>query len=160
MAFDALWLAVFVLIGRSSHAEGLTLAGYVRTGWPFGVGLCAGWLVARAWHRPAALVPTALVVWPVCVAVAMVLRAVSGQGVAPAFIGVAVAFVGLGLLGWRALAQLMPTSGGRVGSPHGYADGGTGDGGTGDGGTGDGGTGDGGTGDGGTGDGGTGDGGI
>jgi len=29
---------------------------------------------------------------------------VSGQGVAGAFIGVALAFVGLGLLGWRAVA--------------------------------------------------------
>ena len=71
------------------------------------VGLVAGWSVARAWERPAALVPTGVVVWPVTVAVAMGLRLVSGQGVAGAFIGVAVAFVGLGLLGWRALAALV-----------------------------------------------------
>ena len=99
---------VFVALGRTSHTEGLTRPGVLRTVWPFWVGLLVGWLVARAWRRPAALVPTGVVVWPVCVAAAMVLRAVSGQGVAGAFIGVALAFVGLGLLGWRALARLRP----------------------------------------------------
>jgi hypothetical protein len=52
------------------------------------------------------VVPTGVVVWPVCVAAAMALRAASGQGVAVAFVAVAVAFVGLGLLGWRAAAGL------------------------------------------------------
>jgi hypothetical protein len=104
---DVVWLSVFVLIGRSSHAEGITLSGFLRTAWPFWAGLGAGWLVVKAWRRPAAPVPTGVVVWPVCVAVAMVLRAASGQGVAVAFIGVALAFVGLGLLGWRVLALLV-----------------------------------------------------
>ncbi len=103
-AADCAWLVVFVLIGRSSHTEGETASGVLRTLWPFLVGLALGWAVARAWRSPAAVVPTGLVVWPVCVAAAMVLRAVSGQGVAGAFIGVALAFVGLGLLGWRAVA--------------------------------------------------------
>lgn len=104
---DLAWLVVFVLIGRSSHTEGESLAGIARTLWPFVVGLAAGWAVARAWRLPAAVVPTGVVVWPVCVAVAMALRAVSGQGVAAAFIGVALAFVGLGLLGWRAVVGVV-----------------------------------------------------
>jgi Protein of unknown function (DUF3054) len=106
-AIDATWLLVFVLLGRTSHTEGLGVPGILRTVWPFWVGLLAGWLVARAWERPAALVPTGVVVWPVTVAVAMGFRLVAGQGVAGAFIGVAVAFVGLGLLGWRAMAALV-----------------------------------------------------
>jgi hypothetical protein len=101
-AADVAWLVVFVVIGRSSHAEGESLAGVARILWPFLVGLGLGWAAARAWRRPAPVIPTALAVWPVCVAAAMALRAVSGQGVAPAFIAVALAFVGLGLLGWRA----------------------------------------------------------
>ena len=109
-SLDAAWIAVFVLIGRSSHTEGETVTGFLRTVWPFGVGLVVGWLVVRAWSRPSALLPAGLVIWPVCVAVAMVLRAASGQGVAFAFIVVALAFVGLGLLGWRALAQLLPSA--------------------------------------------------
>ena len=125
MALDAAWLGVFVALGRTSHTEGLTLPGFVRTGWPFWLGLLVGWLVARAWRRPAALVPTALVVWPVCVAVAMALRALSGQGVAAAFIVVALAFVGLGLLGWRALAHVAPYPADRDASPYGRSDNGT-----------------------------------
>jgi hypothetical protein len=104
---DAVWLLVFVLIGRSSHTEGESVSGIARTYWPFLAGLVVGWAVARAWRRPAAVVPTGVVVWPVCVAAAMGLRAASGQGVAPAFVGVATVFVGLGLVGWRALAGRM-----------------------------------------------------
>jgi hypothetical protein len=103
-AADTAWLVVFVVLGRSSHTEVESLPGVARTLWPFLVGLAVGWLVARAWRAPAAVVPTGMVVWPVCVAAAMVLRAGSGQGVAVAFVGVALAFVGLGLLGWRAAA--------------------------------------------------------
>jgi len=125
IALDVVWLGVFVLLGRTSHAEGLTWPGLLRTGWPFWLGLLVGWSVARAWRRPAALVPTALVVWPVCVAVAMALRAVSGQGVAAAFIVVALAFVGLGLLGWRALAHFAPYPVGRDAPLRGPSDNGT-----------------------------------
>ena len=126
-ALDASWLLVFVALGRTSHTEGLTVPGVLRTVWPFWVGLLVGWLVARAWRRPAALVPTGVLVWPVCVATAMVLREVSGQGVAGAFIGVALAFVGLGLLGWRALARLSPgaahrSAGDRTSNDHGADD--------------------------------------
>jgi hypothetical protein len=42
----------------------------------------------------------------------MLFRVVSGQGTAPAFIGVALAFLGLFLLGWRLLGRLLP---GRLG---------------------------------------------
>ena len=104
---DVVWILVFVVIGRSSHTEGESLAGIARTAWPFLVGLAVGWVVARAWTRPSAVLPTGVTVWPVCVGVAMVLRAVSGQGVAAAFVVLALAFVGLGLLGWRAVAGLV-----------------------------------------------------
>jgi len=48
-----------------------------------------------------------LVVWLCTVALGMILRVVSGQGTAVAFIIVAVAFLGLFLLGWRVLARLL-----------------------------------------------------
>jgi hypothetical protein len=107
---DAVWVLAFVVLGRTSHTEGLTVPGIARTAWPFLVGLAAGWIVARAWRAPAALVPTGMIVWPACVAVAMGLRIASGQGVVAAFVLVALAFVGLGLLGWRALALLLPAA--------------------------------------------------
>lgn len=104
LGLDVAWLLVFVVLGRTSHREGETMAGLARTLWPFLAGLAVGWVVARAWRRPTAI-GTGLVVWPVTVAAAMVLRALAGQGTAPAFIGVALAFVGLGLMGWRSLAS-------------------------------------------------------
>jgi hypothetical protein len=42
------------------------------------------------------------------VALGMILRVVSGQGTAVAFIAVALAFLALFLLGWRLLARLVP----------------------------------------------------
>jgi hypothetical protein len=99
---------VFVAIGRSAHAHGVNASGLAATSWPFLVGLAAGWLVARAWRRPREIVPTALVVTVTCVAVGMVLRVVSGQGTAVAFVVVALAFLGTALVGWRALARWAP----------------------------------------------------
>jgi peptidoglycan/LPS O-acetylase OafA/YrhL len=99
---------VFVAIGRAAHAHGITASGLAGTSWPFLVGLAAGWLAARAWRRPREIVPTGLVVTVTCVAVGMVLRVVSGQGTAVAFVLVALAFLGAGLVGWRALAGWAP----------------------------------------------------
>jgi FtsH-binding integral membrane protein len=45
--------------------------------------------------------------WLGTVALGMVLRVVAGQGTAVAFIVVALVFLGLFLLGWRALARLL-----------------------------------------------------
>jgi hypothetical protein len=106
---------VFVAIGRSAHAHGITPSGLAGTSWPFLVGLAAGWLVARAWRRPREIVPTALVVTVTCVAVGMVLRVVSGQGTAVAFVVVALAFLGTALVGWRALARWAPALSARRG---------------------------------------------
>lgn len=104
-ALDAACVLLFVVIGRASHAKGETLAGIASTAWPFLVGLALGWLAARAWRRPLGLVPAGVGAWLGTVALGMVLRVVSGQGTAFAFILVALAFLGLFLLGWRALAK-------------------------------------------------------
>ena len=102
---DVCCVLVFVVIGRDSHDKGETLGGIASTSWPFLAGLAAGWLAARAWRRPLALGPAGIAVWLCTVALGMVLRVVSGQGTALAFIGVALAFLGLFLLGWRLLAR-------------------------------------------------------
>lgn len=101
---DLCCVAAFVVIGRASHAEGETLAGLAGTAWPFLAGLAAGWLATRAWRRPAALARSGVGVWLATVALGMLLRAVSGQGVVLAFVFVALAFLGLFMLGWRLLA--------------------------------------------------------
>jgi FtsH-binding integral membrane protein len=100
---DVVCILVFVSIGRTSHDHGVTAAGVASTSWPFLVGAAVGWLAVRAWRRPQAVRPTGVGVLVACVVLGMVLRVVSGQGTAAAFIVVAFAFLGLALLGWRAL---------------------------------------------------------
>jgi hypothetical protein len=106
VVLDVCCVLVFVIIGRDSHAKGESLAGIASTSWPFLCGLAVGWVAARAWRRPLALRPAGLAAWLCTVAVGMILRVVSGQGTAAAFILVALAFLGLFLLGWRVLGRL------------------------------------------------------
>jgi Protein of unknown function (DUF3054) len=103
-ALDVCCVLAFVVIGRASHHDGESAAGLARTAWPFLAGLGAGLLVTRAWRRPEAIIPAGLGAWLGAVIVGMILRVVAGQGTAPAFIAVALAFLGLFLLGWRAVA--------------------------------------------------------
>jgi peptidoglycan/LPS O-acetylase OafA/YrhL len=106
LAIDAVCVLVFCAVGRRSHAEGLTVGGVAETAWPFLTGAAVGWLVSRAWRRPTALAPTGLAVWLCTVAIGMLLRKASSQGVAASFIVVASVVTALLLLGWRALARL------------------------------------------------------
>ncbi len=106
-ATDVACVVVFCTIGRRSHAEGLTVAGIAETAWPFLAGTVVGWLLARAWRRPAALLPTGLVVWLCTVVVGMALRKLTSAGVAPSFIVVASISTAVLLGGWRAGVSLL-----------------------------------------------------
>jgi Protein of unknown function (DUF3054) len=107
---DVCCVLAFVAIGRASHHDGESVAGLASVAWPFLAGLGVGLLATRAWRRPAAIVPAGLGAWLGTVVIGMLLRVVAGQGTAPAFIGVALAFLGLFLLGWRAVAAILPRS--------------------------------------------------
>ena len=112
-------MLAFVIIGRASHADGLGLSGVASTAWPFLAGLFLGWAAVRAWRRPVALAPAGLGAWLGAAGLGMVLRVVAGQGTAVAFVGVALAFLGLFLLGWRLLARLVRRLPGPPGLEHG-----------------------------------------
>ena len=103
---DCCCVLAFVIIGRASHAKGESLGGIASTAWPFLAGLACGWLATRAWRRPSGLSPAGVGAWLGTVALGMVLRVVSGQGTAFAFVCVALAFLGLFLLGWRLVFRL------------------------------------------------------
>jgi hypothetical protein len=104
---DCCCVLLFVVIGRASHTRGESLGGIASTAWPFLAGLGGGWLAARGWQRPFGLFPAGTGAWLGAVAGGMALRVVSGQGTAVAFIGVALAFLGLFLFGWRLAAALL-----------------------------------------------------
>jgi FtsH-binding integral membrane protein len=104
---DVCCVLIFVIIGRASHTKGESLVGVASTAWPFLCGLGVGWVASRAWRRPVSLNPAGLAAWLSTVVLGMVLRVVSGQGTAAAFVVVALAFLGLFLLGWRLIARLV-----------------------------------------------------
>jgi hypothetical protein len=102
---DLALVMVFVLIGRGSHDEGFTLLGSLNTAWPFLTGLALGWLAARGWRKPLSLGRTASPIWASTVVIGVILRAVSGQGVAVSFVIVTLLVLAVFLFGWRALAS-------------------------------------------------------
>jgi hypothetical protein len=119
---DVVLVVAFAAIGRASHAEGVLGpggAGLATTAWPFLVGLVAGWAAARAWRAPLAPVRTGIPVWIATVVVGMLLRAVTGQGVAVAFVVVATLTLAVFLVGWRAAVRgvaALRSRGGRTGT--------------------------------------------
>ncbi|WP_458041722.1 MULTISPECIES: DUF3054 domain-containing protein [Bacteria] len=107
---DVLLVVVFAAIGRASHDEGVFGpggGGLLETSWPFLVALVAGWLITLAWRRPFAPVRTGLGMWIITVIGGMVLRAVSGQGTALAFIIVAAVTLLVLLVGWRMMGWVV-----------------------------------------------------
>jgi Protein of unknown function (DUF3054) len=94
-------IAAVADIGRRNHDEGEAVDGILTVAAPFLIALVVGWLVARAWTRPMQ-VETAFIVWPVTVALGMVLRnLVFDRGTALPFIIVATLVLGVFLVGWR-----------------------------------------------------------
>lgn len=106
-ALDLAAVVVFVVVGRRSHDEGDAFTEFVKTLGPFVIALAAGWLLTRAW-RSAMAIGTGAAVWATTVVLGMVLRRVAfDRGTAPSFVIVTTIFLGLCLLGWRAIARLL-----------------------------------------------------
>ena len=104
---DLVLVVIFAVIGRASHNEGIlgdAGLGLRETVWPFAVALVFAWLVTLAFRRPLAVLRTGVPIWLITVAAGMLLRALSGQGTALAFIIVATLTLLLFLVGWRVVA--------------------------------------------------------
>jgi hypothetical protein len=98
-------LVLFVVIGRRSHHEDAGVAGFLRVWWPFVAGLGVAWLVCGLYRAPLA-VGRAAAAWLVTVAVGMGLRiVVEDREFKLAFTIVTLVFVGVGMLGWRAVVR-------------------------------------------------------
>jgi hypothetical protein len=101
-AADVAVVVVFVVIGRRTHHEDAGVGGFFRVLWPFLVGLAAGWGVTGLFRTPLDL-RRASVTWLTTIAVGVALRiAVQGHTFKLAFLVVALVFVGVCMLGWRA----------------------------------------------------------
>jgi hypothetical protein len=103
---DVVLVIAFAATGRASHREAV-LPGLAVTAWPFLAGLVVGWAATRAWRAPTRPVRTGLGVWGATLVVGMLLRAISGQGIAVAFVIVAAVVLLVALVGWRCIAALV-----------------------------------------------------
>jgi len=107
LIIDLLFIVLFVGIGRSAHEHGITVAGMASTLWPFVAALAVGWLFTLQRQRSGESPLDGVVIVLITVSLGMVLRVVSGQGTALAFIIVALSFLTLFLVGWRLVARIV-----------------------------------------------------
>ncbi len=90
-----------------SHDAGKTDWVVLAIVWPYAVaaGLAHVWLASRRRQTRRAW-PEGATVLAVTYVLGMLLRAISGRGVAPGFLVVAAIFLAVTMLGWRAVLQL------------------------------------------------------
>jgi hypothetical protein len=105
-AADAVAVLAFTLIGIASH-EGSFVSAFGRVVWPFALAAALGWIMTRAWHDPARIWPTGVLIWFLTVVGGLALRGVSGQGLAWTFALVTALFLAVTMLGWRALVAAL-----------------------------------------------------
>lgn len=93
--------------GQRSHEPGDSGWVVLAIVWPFALaaGLAHVWLALRG-RRPRQLWPEGVLVLAVTYGLGMLLRAVSGRGLAPEFLVVAGVFLSLTMLGWRGVVDL------------------------------------------------------
>ncbi|MCG6566527.1 DUF3054 domain-containing protein [Tessaracoccus sp. ZS01] len=101
---DLVCVLVFAVVGRASH--GLDLFGVLATAWPFLLACLIAWAAVAMTKVPFAGWREGLIVWSVTLVVGMVLRVVSGDTAAWAFVLVAALFLAVTLMGWRFVWRL------------------------------------------------------
>jgi hypothetical protein len=106
-ALDVILVLIFVIIGRVSHKEDLSMLGILTTLWPFLVGLVIGHIIMRSWRHPFRVVWTGIGIWVTTVVVGMLVRLASGQSVELGFVIVTTIVLAVFLLGWRGVAVLV-----------------------------------------------------
>jgi hypothetical protein len=110
IAIDLAFVVLFVALGRSAHRHGISFGGMASTTWPFAVGLGLAWILLALGQRTGLTLKEGSFIVAVTVGVGMVLRVVSGQGTAVAFVFVALAFLGLFFLVWRLAYRMLSHS--------------------------------------------------
>lgn len=104
---DAALVTLFAALGRSSHSRDATLFGLWTTAWPFLIALTLMWATARLWKHPLSPVIAGLSTWLGTVLIGMTTRFLLLGSVAIPFILVATGVLGVFLVGWRLVAQLI-----------------------------------------------------
>ncbi|WP_051476710.1 DUF3054 domain-containing protein [Arthrobacter sp. Br18] len=111
-AADLAVIAVFAASGRHTHEHGLGTFGILATAAPFLIACMTAWIALRAWRTPTRVWPTGVGIWLLTVVLGLVLRAVSGGGMALSFQLVTFAALGVLLALPRCAVLLIRRSGG------------------------------------------------
>ncbi|RBP64694.1 DUF3054 family protein [Brevibacterium sanguinis] len=111
LTVDLILVILFTIIGHYTHSHTFDPTGLWSTAWPFLAGLVLAWLLGAVWDRPVSPLHTGGAVWAITVLTALVIRALTGQGTAGAFIVVAASLNLLTLVGWRVVAAALTKSG-------------------------------------------------
>lgn len=104
LLLDIVLVSVFAVVGRLSHDEAISMAGWWSTAWPFLTGALLGWAVVLTTRIPVASARAGLTIWAGSIVAGMLLRQATDQGTAAPFVVVATVVLGLVLLGPRFLA--------------------------------------------------------
>ena len=98
----------FAVAGKGSHEAGASQWVVLAIVWPFAVGVVVAHLgLLSRGGSPARVRPEGIVVLAVTYVLGMVLRVVSGRGIAVGFLVVAAIFLALTMLGWRAVLRIV-----------------------------------------------------
>lgn len=107
LAADLVCVMALAAGGRSSHEADEPVSIVLAIGWPFAVAATLAHLGLGLRGRPTARSwPEGALVVAATYALGMVLRAVSGRGLAPGFLVVAALFLAVTMLGWRLVVAL------------------------------------------------------
>lgn len=104
LAADLICVVAFAAGGKSAHDDSSTWWVIARIAWPYALAcLLAHLLLHRRGQDPLRWRPGGFVVLASTYVLGMVLRLVSGRGIAIGFLIVAIVFLSLTMLGWRAI---------------------------------------------------------
>lgn len=105
---DLLCVLALALGGKSSHEPGESDLFVLTIAWPFVLAVLLAHALLRWRRRPARhLWPEGAVVLAVTYTVGMLVRALSGRGLAPGFLVVAALFLAATMLGWRLTVHVL-----------------------------------------------------
>ncbi|MBL0885091.1 DUF3054 domain-containing protein [Myceligenerans indicum] len=119
---DGVAVLVFAIAGMSAHDTLVLELG--RVVWPFAVAAAVGWAWTRAWRDPARIWPVGVAVWFTTAVGGMILRVATGGSFAVSFLLVTLGFLGVTMLGWRAMVAVIrrgtsrPGAAGHDGTDH------------------------------------------
>lgn len=100
---DLLCVLMFAALGIQAHAQAGQL---LRVAAPFLAALAIGWVIAIP-LRPAVSLRAGGAIWLTTLIGGMLLRRLTGDGTAFAFVLVAAAFLAVTMLGWRLIAWVV-----------------------------------------------------